>query len=322
MHRSAIDGQSLTAVDENALRVQSLTAVDAFARPQRGTDLASSAILLSMAVNADKRGEVVSTRLAAVAFLDQRRPVGPVYRLIIAVDIEGSTTRTDPVKGELRRALYDLLGHALEAVAITGNRLEQLADRGDGILALVRSHDDVPKTVLIDRLIPLLAAMLAEYNAQAACPALRMRLRAVVHAGDVCQDGKGCYGEAIDVAIRLLDAPPVKRTLKQATAPLVLVVSDEIYFAVVRQGYVDADTYHPVVQVRVANRPHRGWVHIPAAVPAAAGVSPASVSPAAGGRLAGAPGPSALAITEKRAADRVAALIGRTRGTRAGPAAG
>jgi hypothetical protein len=263
----------------------------------------------------------MSARLAPVAFLDDQRPASPVYRLIIAVDIEGSTTRTDPVKGELRRVVYDLLGHGLEAVAITGNRLEHLSDRGDGILALVRSHDEVPKTVLLDRLIPLLAAMLVEYNTQAASPALRMRLRAVVHAGDIHLDSRGCYGEAIDVAIRLLDAPPVKRTLKQATAPLVLVISDEIYSAVVRHGYVDADTYCRLVHVRVAGRTHRGWVHVPAAVPAPAAVSPSPVGSAPVGRLAGASGQPGLAIAEKRAPDRVAAIAGRTGGTRAGPAA-
>jgi hypothetical protein len=259
----------------------------------------------------------MSTGLAAVAFLDDRRPAGPVYRLIIAVDIAASTTRTDPVKGELRRVIYDLLEHALEAVGITGNRLEPLTDRGDGILALARSHDDVPKTALLSRLIPLLAASLAEYNAQAASPALRMRLRAVVHAGDVYLDRRGCYGEAIDVAIRLLDAPPVKRTLKQAAAPLVLVISDEIYYAVVRHGYVDPSTYCPLAHVRVASRPHRGWVHVPAPVtaPVLAGQAPA-------GRLTGAPGQAELAIPEQRSADRVAAIISPTRGTREGHAAG
>lgn len=241
----------------------------------------------------------MSAGLAAVASLDDRRPAGPVYRLIIAVDIEGSTTRTDPVKGELRRVIYDLLEHALEAVGITGNLLEPLADRGDGILALVRSHDDVPKTALLGRLIPLLTALLAEYNAQAAHQALRIRLRAVVHAGEVNLDRRGCYGEAIDVAIRLLDASPVKKALQQAAGPLVLVVSDEIYFAVVRHGYVDADTYCPLAHVRVASRPHRGWVHIPAADPA-----PLS------------------AIPEQRAPDQVATISGRIRGTRPGTAAG
>jgi hypothetical protein len=205
----------------------------------------------------------MSKRLAAVPLLDDERPAGPVHRSIIAVDLEGSTMRSNPVKGEIRQVMYEVLGHALEAVAITGDRLEPLADRGDGVLLLVRPHDAVPKTVLLERLAPLLAAQIAEHNAQARLPALQMHLRMVVHAGEVHADGQGWYGEAIDIAIRLLDARPVKRTLKQTGMPLVLVVSQEIYAGIVCQGYVDPDTYLPLVRVRVGNRRHRGWVHVP-----------------------------------------------------------
>jgi len=38
-----------------------------------------------------------------------------------------------------------------------------------------------------------------------------MRPRAVVHAGEVHMDKRGCYGAAIDVAIRLLDSPRSRR---------------------------------------------------------------------------------------------------------------
>jgi hypothetical protein len=233
----------------------------------------------------------MSTRLAAVASLDDQRPAGPVYRSIIVLDLEESTMRTNPVKGELRHVMYDLLGRSLKAVAITGNRLESLTDRGDGILVLIKPHDEVPKTVLLDRLIPLLAALLVEYNAQAAHPALRMRLRVVMHAGEVHIDRRGCYGEAIDVAIRLLDSPQVKKTLKQAAAPLVLVISNEIYSGIVCQGYVDANAYHPLVRVGVGKRRHRGWVHIPAA---------AVGGPVRGSRPAGASGSAPLAVTDER----------------------
>jgi len=254
----------------------------------------------------------MSNRLAAVSSLDGQRPAGPVYRSIIAVDLEGSTTRTNLVKGELRRVMYELLGRALDAVAITGNRLEQLTDRGDGVLVLIRAHDDVPKTVLLGRLIPLLTALLTEYNAQAAQPALRMRLRAVVHAGEVHLDGRGCYGEAIDIAIRLLDAAPVKRTLKHTQAPLVLVISDEIYSGIVWHGYVDANAYAPMVRVCVANRRHRGWVHVPPAGGATVVSGPAAASRS-----------SALVVAGGRAQHPVAAIIGYADGlARAGPMAG
>jgi hypothetical protein len=237
----------------------------------------------------------MNTRLAAVASLDGQRPAGPVYRSIIILDLEESTMRTNPVKGELRRVMYDLLGHSLKAVAVTGNRLEQLTDRGDGVLVLIRPHDDVPKTILLDRLIPLLTALLTEYNDQAAQPALQMRLRVVVHAGEVHLDKKGCYGAAIDVAVRLLDSPRVKKALKQAAAPLVLVISDEIHSGIVCHGYLDASTYFPI-WARVGKRRNRGWVHVPVPV-----VSPVIGRPVRGStRPAGTRGSSALAVGDDR----------------------
>jgi hypothetical protein len=196
--------------------------------------------------------------------------------------------------------MYRLLARSLEDVAITGNRLEPLIDRGDGVLALIRPHDDVPKTVLLGQLVPRLATLLAEQNAQAARPALRIRLRVVVHAGEVHADSRGFYGEAIDVAIRLLDSPRVKEALKQAAAPLVLVVSDEIHSSIVCQGYLPADRYLPLVRVRVANRWHRGWVHIPAAT-AAPGAGCQQWSSAGRGQPAH-PGVRGSEITHKRAA--------------------
>jgi HD domain len=47
----------------------------------------------------------------------------------------------------------------------------------------------------------------------------------VVHAGTVYYDANGCFGETLDTAFRLLDAPSVKRTLQASQAPLVLVIS-------------------------------------------------------------------------------------------------
>lgn len=233
----------------------------------------------------------MNTRLAAVASPDDYQPAGPVHRSIIVLDLEESTMRTNPVKGELRRVMYDLLERSLEAVAITSNRLESLTDRGDGVLALIRPHDDVPKTVLLDRFIPLLTDLVAEYNAQVDQPSLRMRLRAVVHAGEVHTDKRGCYGAAIDVAVRLLDSPRVKKALKQAAAPLVLVISDEIHSGIVSHGYVDPSAYFPI-SARVGARRHRGWVHVPAliALGVAAGPmlgSPVLGSPVLGSRPAG-----------------------------------
>jgi hypothetical protein len=132
-----------------------------------------------------------------------------------------------------------------------------------------------------------------------------MRLRAVVHAGEVHVDDRGFYGEAIDIAIRLLDSAPVKRALKQASSPLVLVVSDEIHSGIVCHGYLDGGTYQPLVRVRVANKQHRGWVHIPApgSLP-----STADPEPPAGPRVLRSP---LLAIAQERVERLVPAVTRR-----------
>src|SRR5205823_3480447 len=79
----------------------------------------------------------------------------------------------------------------------------------------------------------------------------------------------GFYGDDIDVAFRLLEAPTVKRVLRDAPeAPLVLVVSEEIWAGIVRHGYLDDGPYQQRVQVKVGGRRRRGRVHLP--VPARA----------------------------------------------------
>jgi hypothetical protein len=211
----------------------------------------------------------MSILLAAVpTSLDVRLPDDPVSRLIFAVDIEGSTERTNLAKGKLRHFLYELLEQALEAAGIAARHLEPFTDRGDSVLVLIKPHDDVPKTLVLGRLVPILASLLAEHNASAARPELRMRLRAVVHAGEIHEDDKGFYGDDLDAAFRLLEAQPLKKALKEAVdAPLILVVSEEIYNGIVQQGYLDDSSYRPLVRVKVGRRQRRGWAHIPEPLP-------------------------------------------------------
>jgi hypothetical protein len=85
-----------------------------------------------------------------------------------------------------------------------------------------------------------------------------------MHAGEVHYDANGCFGEALDVAFRLLDAARVKRALRETADPLVLVISGDIYSSVVRHGYdgIDQQAFRPLVRVQVAGRRYPGWVHV------------------------------------------------------------
>jgi hypothetical protein len=215
----------------------------------------------------EKRCEEDLGRPAAVVLrrraVNMLSPGPPHHRTIFAVDIEGSTTRNNSAKAGLRGAMYELVEQSLRANGITDNYRDPFVDRGDGILTLVRPLDEVPKTLLLAKVVPTLADLLANHGQQH--PDQRLRLRAVVHAGEVHQDTQGNFGEALDIAFRLLDAPEVKQAFRMCTAPLLLVVSELIFESIVRQGYegIDERAFTPVADVLVADRHHQGWVCLP-----------------------------------------------------------
>jgi class 3 adenylate cyclase len=185
----------------------------------------------------------------------------PRHRTIVAVDIEQSTSRPDPVKAELRRVLYDLFDQALRTAGIHSRHRDRFTDRGDGILALIHPVDQAAKPVLLTRVVPALGQLLTDYN-RAHQP---LRVRVVVHAGEIHYDGHGCFGEALDIAFRLLDAPGVKKSLRETADPLALVVSGDIYRTIVRHGYdgIDQDAFGSSVRIHVAGHCYPGWVRTP-----------------------------------------------------------
>ena len=116
--------------------------------------------------------------------------------------------------------------------------------------------------------IPALSQLLTDYNAslpRASREQRQLRIRVVMHAGEIHYDANGCFGEALDIAFRLLDAAHVKKALQAAADPLILVISGDIYRAIVRHGYdgIDQRAFHPLVRVRIAGNRYPGWIHIP-----------------------------------------------------------
>jgi hypothetical protein len=176
-------------------------------------------------------------------------------RTIVALDIERSTSRPDPVKAELRTTMYELFDAALRAAGIQARHRDRFADRGDGFLALIHPADHTPR-VLLRRVIPAFALLLAEHNAGRPLQ-YQLRVRVVVHAGLVHYDANGCFGEALDTAFRLLDAARVKQALRTAQAPLALVMSASLgdYVRYERAGQPGRP-----VSVDVGGHWHRGLI--------------------------------------------------------------
>jgi hypothetical protein len=197
------------------------------------------------------RMPTVGSELQSLAFstliraLPARRSA---QRTIVTLDIERSTSRPDAVKRQLRVMLYELFEAALRATGIYPDDRDPFEDRGDGLLALIHSVD----SPLVDRIVPRFTQLLTGYNAGAG-PQHQLRVRMVVHAGEVHYDGHGCFGVALDTAFRLLEAPAGKRALARAKGPLVLIVSDDAGDGPGR-GRVSVD---------VGGQRRLGWIFLP-----------------------------------------------------------
>ncbi|WP_326833925.1 hypothetical protein VSH64_03135 [Amycolatopsis rhabdoformis] len=183
----------------------------------------------------------------------------PLHRAIVVVDIEGSTTRTNPARARLRAILFDLLDEAFRAGGIAEGSRDPFVDRGDGALCLVRPVDEAPKTLLLAGVVPALEDLLARHNAER--PDEAFQLRVAIHAGEVHYDLHGPYGEDVDLACRLLDAPEVRRRLREA-GPLAVAVSEAIHWSVVRHDYdgIDPTEFTHSFHVRVGGKRMRGWL--------------------------------------------------------------
>jgi hypothetical protein len=214
----------------------------------------------------------IGTELQTLAFATLIRGQStrlPLPRKIVALDIERSTTRPDPVKAELRIMLYELFDAALRSAGIYPEDRDPFMDRGDGLLALIHPVAGAPGLVLLSRAVPYLNRLLISYNAglSADTRTLRqLRIRVVVHAGGVNYDANGCYGEALDTAFRLLDAPDAKKALATTPGPLLLVVSEDVGRAVVRlgRGRLDLGPCHGQLAVPVGAVLRSGQIYCPA----------------------------------------------------------
>ena len=181
---------------------------------------------------------------------------------ILVLDIEGFGIRPDPVQKSLRRAMYEVARAAVaDAYLSWDGFLRQ--DRGDGIIMLFPSG--VSPVTLAGDLIRTLDARLAEL-ATVLDALHRMRFRVALHHGLATKDAEGWSGNAVNTACRLVDAQPLRDTLKAAgEAQLALIVSDTFHRSVIRPGHrsTDGATFAPVtvdVKELVA---YRAWIRVP-----------------------------------------------------------
>src|SRR6266542_245276 len=162
-----------------------------------------------------------------------------LHRSILLIDIEGYSRppRTNLIRGRLRESLYLLLDNAIGRLELAASQYE-VKDEGDGVLVLFRP--DVPKNRLLHPLITDLVQGLVSHNLTAP-EREQMRLRVVVHAGELLSDEHGYFGEDLDEAFGLVNSDSLRACLAATTKPLVLLVTERIYQGIVKHEPVGID---------------------------------------------------------------------------------
>jgi hypothetical protein len=178
-------------------------------------------------------------------------PTQPDRRLLVAVDMEQYSGKTNEQQYESQQTFQRVMREATQAVGL--DRVHWMTQRGgDGELAILPGG--TPEPIVVGGLVRAMDRSLREHN-RYLVPAARVRLRVAVHEGLVHLDGENGYpGEAVVAVSRLVDAKPLKRALtKLPDAGVGLIVSERIFRDVVSQ-YLD--------EVR-PERFSRVWVSFP-----------------------------------------------------------
>jgi len=183
------------------------------------------------------------------------------HTTICAVDIAGfgemSRTRANYVA--LREGMYQSVEQAFLESGIPWEDCYQ-EGAGDGILALAPAG--VGKGAFAEKLPLTLVSALQDHNSGHP-PEERIRLRLVLHAGEITRDGRGVTGPAIIHAFRLLESPPLKEALSVSTGVLAIVSSAWFYDEVIRHHPEYAPEEYEQVAVDVKETNGFGWIRLP-----------------------------------------------------------
>ncbi|HET9141443.1 ATP-binding protein [Actinophytocola sp.] len=186
-----------------------------------------------------------------------------MHRTILAVDIErfGDLARSDRDRMLVRDVLYRTLSAAFDDAGVGWSACDH-EDRGDGVLVVIPST--VAKSVLVESVPESIEAGLLAHNSSAG-PERRIRLRMVLHAGEVHYDAHGVVGTAVNHAFRLLDAPPFKSAFAASGGVLAVITSSWFYEEVVWHSAVRAAYARIPVSVKETNTV--AWARVPGALP-------------------------------------------------------
>jgi hypothetical protein len=185
------------------------------------------------------------------------------HGIVFRTDVVGFSAhpRTDQDAKIIREVMYTIVRAAFDAIEISLDDCNY-GDRGDGILAVI--PPTVPTKRVIHPLLAHLASELSRHNARAE-DGTRFQLRVALDVGPVESDAEGLTGQVINRTARLVDAPALKKRLKEAGFGTCVgfIASDAVYDDVIKQhpGQMDPASYQKVSWLAKGRR-FTGWIKL------------------------------------------------------------
>lgn len=181
------------------------------------------------------------------------------YYAWVVMDMENWGGRPGAVQARMQDALRGIITRAMSASAIGEHPIRQTS-RGDGVILGIST--EVPKETITSGFLKSLNRELWLYADE--CPPEEvMRLRVALHAGDALDGGDEWAGNAVVVACRLVDSEILHRVLTAASSSvLAIIVSDQWYDAVLREGWADPTGYDQVTP-HVKDYYGGAWIKVP-----------------------------------------------------------
>ncbi|MFI7043290.1 hypothetical protein ACWDR9_13920 [Streptosporangium sandarakinum] len=199
--------------------------------------------------------------------IEERDPRNlPRHRALFVVDMRDYTNTADPSMEQVRKDIDDLLATAFTESGLSKEwqNPELRNDTGDGFIL------GLPTTRmwrLLDPLIENLDRVLYRYDQARLASTPPVRLRVSVHLGPLPDSYRG---SAINDLCRLVNSDQAKEALTIAIDRgvfVALIVSDEVFQVVVRQGRterLDHRDFHKIIAtVPDKNFEAPAWLHAP-----------------------------------------------------------
>ncbi len=186
---------------------------------------------------------------------------------VVAVDTEASSRpdRSDPIRIEMEDALGRMVTDALHRARIHSPRQ---TNTGDGIY--IALPPQLPPVRALEPLVRYIGDGLRWHNQHYVQERARIRLRIAVDLGGATPYASFVRGPALLTAVtRLLDSQVLRDALgTNQETPFALLVSDDYYRRVVRQGFpgIDVDAYQSV-EVSLKTYHEQAWLYVPGGAP-------------------------------------------------------